>query len=113
MAITGLVICWSVVGGVICGIIALVIGINARSRAMHGEATNGDVATAGIALGALAVVVSLTVIPVWVRLYHDVDVNSYVDCVSNAPDQQGARKCADGLRKRGKGELGVTVPPTR
>lgn len=110
MAIVGLIFCWSVFGGVIFGVMAIIVGVNARGRVKRGEATNGAVATAGIALGVLAVVVSLAVIPIWVRLYQDVDAPAYVDCVSKTSGQQGTEKCADELRQRVQDEFGVTSP---
>jgi len=109
-AIVGLMLCWSVVGGVILGVIAIIVGVSARGRVKRGEATNGAVATAGIALGLLAVVVSLAVIPIWVRLYQEVDAPAYVDCATKASDQQGIAKCADELRQRVQDELGVAPP---
>jgi hypothetical protein len=109
-AIVGLILCWSVVGGVTFGVIAIIVGVNARGRAKRGEATNGPVATAGVALGVLAVVVSLAVIAIWVRFYREVDGPAYVDCVATASDQQGIAKCADELRQRIQDELGVTAP---
>lgn len=112
MAIVGLVFCFSVIGGVVCGVVAVILGVSGRGRVKRGEATNGAVATAGIALGALAVVVSLAVIAVWVRIYHEVDVPAYVACVSETSDQQAAQKCTDELRDRIQHDLGVTTPPT-
>ena len=109
VAIVGLVLCWSIFGGVVCGVIAIIVGVNARGRVRRGEATNGTVATGGIALGTLAVVVSLAVVPVWARIFRDVDVPAYVDCVSETSDQPGAKKCADELRQRVEQELGVTA----
>ena len=109
VAIVGLVLCWSIFGGLVCGVIAIIVGVTARGRVRRGEATNGTVATSGIALGTLAVIVSLAVVPVWVRIYRDVDVPAYVDCVSETSDQPGAKKCADELRQRLEQELGGTA----
>jgi hypothetical protein len=109
-AIVGLILCWSVFGGVIFGVIAVIVGVNARGRVKRGEATNGPVATAGVVLGVLAVVVSLAVIGIWARLYQEVDAPGYVDCVTKASNQQGVAKCADELRQRVQDELGVTPP---
>ena len=111
LAIVGLIVCWSVVGGVLFGVIAVILGFSARGRVKRGEANNGTVATGGVVLGVLAVVVSLAVIPVWVRVFHDVDVPAYVDCVSKTSERQGVEKCADELRQRVEDELGITVEP--
>ena len=57
LAIIGLVFCWTVVGGVILGVSAVIIGFVARGRVKSGQATNGGVAIAGIVLGFLAIIV--------------------------------------------------------
>ena len=51
VAIIGLVFCWTVVGGIILGVVAVIIGFLARGRVNRGEASNGGVAIAGIVLG--------------------------------------------------------------
>ena len=65
VAILGLVFCWSVVRGIVLGVVAVILGFVGRGRVKSGEASNGGVALAGIVLGALAVVVSLTFIAIW------------------------------------------------
>jgi hypothetical protein len=111
LAIVGLVLCWSVVGGVLFGVTAVILGFSAHGRVTRGQADNDAVATGGIALGALAVIMSLAVIAIWVRVYHDVDVPAYADCVSSAPERQGVDRCGDELRQRVEDELGITVEP--
>ncbi|MFF9014463.1 DUF4190 domain-containing protein [Streptomyces sp. NPDC014870] len=44
--------------GVILGILALIFGVIARKKVTRGEATNGGMATAGIVLGSIGIVVS-------------------------------------------------------
>jgi len=111
VAILGLVFCWSVVGGVVCGVVAVVLGFSGHGRAKRGEADNGVVAMAGLALGALAVVVSLAVIGIWVRVYTEVDVPGYADCISSVSDAQGADECAEALEKRIDEKFGVSGVP--
>ena len=107
VAILGLVGSISIVGGVTLGVIAIILGISGRRRAARGEATNGEVATAGIALGTLAIVVSFAVIAIWVRGYHEVDFGSYVNCVSHGSDQQHVEKCANEFQQRLNERLGL------
>src|SRR5258707_3019239 len=66
LAIIGLVFCWTVAGGVVLGLCAIIIGFVARGRVTRGEATNGGIAIAGIVLGFLAIIVSLIFIPIWI-----------------------------------------------
>jgi hypothetical protein len=100
LAVIGLALCWSVIGGVLLGIVAIVLGASGRARVARSEADNRTVATSGIALGVLAVVVSLAVIPVWTRFYSEIGMPAYFACVSGTTDPAAARRCADDLQKR-------------
>ncbi|MEU9864792.1 DUF4190 domain-containing protein [Streptomyces sp. NPDC047971] len=44
--------------GVVLGILALIFGIIGRKKVQRGEATNGGMATAGIVLGAIGILIS-------------------------------------------------------
>lgn len=113
VAILGLVFCWTVVGGVMLGVVAVIIGIVGRGRAKRGEATNGGVALAGALLGVLAVVVSLVFIPIWMGVFSEVGGTDYLDCVSRAgSDRTAVEACADQLRKRMENQFSVTLTPT-
>ena len=100
VAVLGLAVCWSVLGGLALGAVAIVMGLIGRGRANRGQATNRTVATSGIALGALAIVVSLAIIPAWVRVYREVQMPAYFDCVATTSDQDGVRTCVDEFQKR-------------
>lgn len=112
VAVGGLAICWSVLGGVFLGAVAVVMGVVGRGRVARSEADNRPVATSGIALGVLAIVVSLALVPAWVRFYGEVDVPVYLDCAAKASDQQGAQRCADDLQKRIDVVFGGTASST-
>jgi hypothetical protein len=107
VAILGLICSISIVGGVIFGVIAIIVGFSGRRCARQGAATNGEVATAGILLGALAIVVSLAAIAIWVRVYDEVDFGSYVKCVSSNSDPHNVEKCANEFRQRVDDKLGL------
>jgi hypothetical protein len=114
VAIIGLVFCWTVVGGVILGVGAIILGFVARGRVKRGEATNGGVAIAGIVLGSLAIVVSLVFIPIWIGMFKDMGGSNYVDCLSKAgSDEQAIQKCADQFREHVENQFSVTLTPTR
>jgi len=113
LAIIGLVFCWTVVGGVILGLSAVIIGFVARGRITRGEATNGGIAVAGIVLGFLAIIVSLVFIPIWIGVFDAVGGTGYVDCLSKAgSDDKAIHQCADQFRDRVENQLSITVTPT-
>lgn len=113
LAIIGLLFCWSVVGGIILGLCAVIIGFVGQGRVRSGQATNGGVAIAGIVLGLLAIVVSLVFIPIWIGVFDEVGGTDYVDCLSKAgSDNTAIQQCADQFRDRFQDKFSLTVTPT-
>jgi hypothetical protein len=113
LAIFGLVFCWTVVGGVILGLCAVIIGFVGQGRVRSGAATNGGVAIAGIVLGFFAIVVSLVFIPIWIGVFDAVGGTDYVDCLSKAgSDDKAIQQCADQLGDRVDEQFSITVTPT-
>lgn len=112
LAIVGLVFCWSVLGGVAAGVVAVILGALGRGRATRGEADNGAVAIAGIALGGLAVVVSLVFAVIWVYAWRDTGGSDYLDCAVKAGnDRQAIDGCMDTWMKGVEDRFGVTLTP--
>jgi hypothetical protein len=113
LAIIALVLCWSVVGGVILGLIAVVLGFVGRGRAKRGEANNGSVALAGILLGALAILAGLAFIALWVSVIRGAGFNDYYDCMTKAgQDQDAQQKCADQFTHNLETKFSVTLTDT-
>lgn len=108
----------SVIGGVVLGIVAIVLGFLGWQRAKRGEATNGGIAIAGIVLGILSIVEAVVVIVLSVWVFNEVGGTDYMDCVSKAgSDQEAVQRCADQFQKRVETQLSVTITtpaaPTR
>jgi hypothetical protein len=109
LAIVGLAACWSVIGGLICGLVAVTLGFLGRARANRGQADNGAIATAGVALGVVAVVVSLVFIAIWSYAWRDADGAGYLDCTVRAGnDQQAVQACTDRWMDGVRSKYGVT-----
>jgi hypothetical protein len=66
IGLVALVASVTVVGGVMLGILAAMLGLIARAQVKHGQASNGDVAITGVVLGVLAIVASMIVAIFWV-----------------------------------------------
>nr|MCH9732457.1 DUF4190 domain-containing protein [Actinomycetes bacterium] len=62
--VVAIIALFSVVGGVVLGVVAVILGFLGRGRVKRGEADNGGVAIAGIVLGLLSIVVSIVVIAI-------------------------------------------------
>ncbi|ART70165.1 DUF4190 domain-containing protein [Mycobacterium dioxanotrophicus] len=118
LAIIGLVLTLSVIGGIVLGLLAVIIGIAALGRCKRGEADNRGVATSGIVLGIIAVLVSIAFIWVWVgvgqRWFDEFGGPEYMDCMQRAgSDPVAQQQCEDALRNRVEHGLGVTPTSTR
>lgn len=117
-AIIGLVLVWSVIGGLMFGAVAIILGFIAHGRAKRGEATNGGVAVTGIVLGGIAIVLSLVFIGIWVsvggRWFEDIGGRDYLSCMQEAGNDQAAQqRCEETFQDRLEDEFGVTPTPTR
>lgn len=110
VAIVGL---FTVFGGIVLGVVAIILGFLGRGRVKRGEATNGGIAVAGIVLGALSILVSIAAIAFAVWGFNEVGGGDYIDCVSRAgSDQQAIDDCANEFTQRVEDQFSVTVTPT-
>jgi Domain of unknown function (DUF4190) len=103
----------TVVGGVVLGVVAIILGFIGWGRARRGEANNGGVAVAGIILGFLSIIEAVVVIGFAVWGFDRAGGTDYVDCLSNAGnDEQAIQQCADQFRDRVENEFSITITPT-
>lgn len=101
LGILAVLTCWSIVGGIVLGIIAIVLGLIGRGRAKRGEASNGGVATAGTVLGAIGLVLSLVLIAVGATFFFKGGGSDLVNCVSDANgDQARVQQCQQEFANR-------------
>jgi Domain of unknown function (DUF4190) len=80
----------TVIGGIVLGIIAIVLGFLGRSRAKKGQATNGGVALAGIITGAVGLVLSIVLVVAGAALFFGNGGSDLVNCINNAHGNQTA-----------------------
>ena len=109
VAIIALISSVSVVGGIVLGIVAVILGFIGRGRVKSGEANNGGVATAGIILGVISIIAGLAFIAIWVGLFKDVGAGGYFDCLQRAgQDRAAVQQCSDEFRQSMTNRLGPT-----
>jgi len=112
VAIAGIVTALSVIGGVVLGIVAMVLGFVGHGRAKRGEADNGGVAIAGIVLGALAVVAGIGCIFVYVGIWRTAGGGDYVDCMTKAgSDTAAQQQCTERFREHFENKFGSAEAP--
>ena len=108
--VTAIIALLSIVGGVVLGVVAVILGFMGRSKAKRGEATNGGVAVAGIVLGFLSIVEAIAVIGLFFWGFTEVGGTDYVDCLSRAgSDQEAAQQCANQFTSDLENEFSITV----
>ena len=109
LATLALLFSWSIVGGIVGGLIAVTLGITGRSRAARGEADNGPIANAGIGLGALAVIVGLAFVPIWIGFFTEAGMGDYVRCMDRAgTDRTAQLQCESTFRERVERDYGLS-----
>ena len=88
---------WTIVVGIVFGLLALIFGIIGRKRAARREATNGGAALAGAILGGVALAGSLLVLALVGAFFvtHKSDIQKYRDCVNRAQSDQQRQDCAN------------------
>jgi hypothetical protein len=112
-AIVSLPAALSIFGGFLLGIVAIVLGFVGYRRAKRGEATNGGIAIAGIALGVLGIILSAAVIAFGVWGFFKVGGRDYVDCMQKAGNNATAQtQCENEFRGNLENQFSVTLTPT-
>jgi hypothetical protein len=113
LGVLGLLFSWTIAGGIILGVVAVIIGFLARGRVKRREATNGGLAVSGIVLGALAIVLGLVFIPIWIGFFSQLGIGDYVSCMEQAGNDRAAQlQCEDSFRDKVVNDYGVTIAPT-
>lgn len=89
---------FTVVGGLLLGILAIIFGAIGRSRAKRGLATNGGVALAGLITGAVGLVLAVVLVAVGVGFYTSDNGKKLRDCLDRAgTDRAAVQACRDQL----------------
>jgi hypothetical protein len=104
LGIIGLLTFWTVFGGILLGLLALIFGILGFRRTRRGEATNSGVSVTGIVLGSLALVASVVVLIAGVSLLHSQKFQNYQDCIDHASTASQRQDCVDQFRHSVSGD---------
>lgn len=84
---------WTVIGGILFGLLAIILGIVGRGRAKRGEANNGGMALAGVILGALGLLISVALIAIGASLLSSDTVQNLQECLEQAATDADAQEC--------------------
>ena len=104
LGILALVTCWTVVGGVLLGLLAIIFGVVGLRRANRGLALGRGRAISGIILGVLGILVAGLLIAVGVSLLNSDEVKNLRSCLRDAGnDQTRVQQCQDEFRDQVNG----------
>ncbi|MBV8862155.1 MAG: DUF4190 domain-containing protein [Mycobacterium sp.] len=114
LAILGVLSFWTVFGGIILGLLALVLGFLGAVRANRGEATNRGVAIAGIVLGLLAVIGGVATIAFGMWFWKDIGGDDYMSCMQKAgSDTAAQQQCQQQFQQHVDNQFSVTPTPSQ
>jgi hypothetical protein len=99
LGILALITSFTLIGGVLLGLLAIIFGIIGLRRANRGLALGRGRAIAGIILGLLGILVAAALIAVGVSLFNSEEGKNLQDCLKNAgSDQTQIQQCEDQFR---------------
>lgn len=87
---------FTVVFGILLGVLAIIFGALGRGRAKKGLASNGGMALTGLILGVVGLLISIAVAAAFGAVLGKADFGGYADCLEQAgSDQAAAQECAE------------------
>jgi hypothetical protein len=90
LGILAIVLSWTVIGGIVLGILAVVFGIVGRGRVKRGEADNRRSTNAGIITGVVGVVLAGALIAFGVTILNSPAGKTLQQCLKNAHGDKAA-----------------------
>jgi membrane-bound ClpP family serine protease len=95
LGLLAVVLSWTIIGGGVFGILALVFGLLGRARAKRGEATNGGLSIAGVILGLIGLLIAIGLIAFGVSVLNSPAGRNYQQCVEQSGgDTAKIQQCA-------------------
>lgn len=92
--VLALLLCWTVFGGILLGLVALVLGLIGASRAKKGRASGRGLAITGAVIGVVGLLISIAFIVLGVAFLNSDSGRNLTECLSNAgEDQQAVEQC--------------------
>lgn len=95
LGLIGCLFFWTVVGGLLLGLLAVVFGIIAALRTRQGRAPRRVMAIVGAAFGALGLIGSVIVLVLVVSVFDSQEFKDLEDCMNRAGGQSAENRCTD------------------
>ncbi|WP_329459364.1 DUF4190 domain-containing protein [Streptomyces sp. NBC_01497] len=95
LGIVACVLFWTVFGGIVLGVVAIVLGFVGARRARGGRAPRRGMAVVGVVLGVLGLIAGGVILGLGVSILNSDGFKSYSDCLQHAHGRADQHKCAD------------------
>lgn len=95
LGILAILLFWTVFGGVVLGLLALVFGIIGARRARGGRAPHGVMSIVGAVLGALGLIASGVILAIGASILNSDEFKDFDDCVQHADTKSERDACAE------------------
>lgn len=101
LGIVAIVLCWTVIGGIVLGLLTVILGLIAFRRAGRGEAGGRGRALAGAITGAIGIVLAGLLLAVGISIWNSPGVQNLRTCLQNAHgDQTAIQQCQQQFRQQ-------------
>ncbi|MFF8278866.1 DUF4190 domain-containing protein [Streptomyces lateritius] len=99
LGIAAILLFWTVFGGLVLGLLALIFGIIGARRARAGGAGSGKMSLIGAILGGLGMLASAVILAIGASVLNSDEFENFDDCVEHAKTQSERDACAKDFDK--------------
>ena len=93
LGILAILLSWTVLGGFILGLIAIIVGAIGSSNAKKGHATGRGMAIGGIVTGVIGILIAGVITALAAFVFSKADFGSLQECVNQAQNQSEIDQC--------------------
>lgn len=102
LGIAAVLLFWTLIGGIVLGLLGLILGLVGFRRGRRGQATNGTMSMIGAVLGALGLLGSLVVIGLGVSVLNSNEFHNLRDCMQHAQSSADQQQCVQNYKDSGQ-----------
>ncbi len=99
LGVAAILLFWTVFGGIVLGLLAVVFGVLGARKARGGRASHGKMSVIGAVLGALGLIASVVIIAIGASIINSDEFKNFDDCVQHAKTQSEREACEKDFNK--------------
>lgn len=106
LGLFALLLSWTIIGGILLGLLALIFGFLGRGRAKRGEATNGGMSIAGVVLGIIGILIAVGLVAIGTSIINSPTGKNYQQCIEQSNgDMAKIQQCAEQFSRQFEGAV--------